>query len=194
MNLTYLGENDENDVGEVDFEPLELEHRYERVAFQEHLFANNSLLCLVRALVGKKATVELRNEIAVHGTIVHVDFYMAISMENCTVSHLLTGKRLRTEAQMRVSGSKVRYVHIPDDVNVRETITEILAPEEATKKGSKRRLRKDKDRHLRRNAEQQEEEEKPQEPERPKIFERRRGDQIDDRELTVQDVLKLLNI
>lgn len=37
--------------------------------------AANSLLCLLQALEGKIATVELRNEIAVKGLVIQVDGY-----------------------------------------------------------------------------------------------------------------------
>lgn len=191
------GENDEFDA-EEELDDLHCESRFERVKFQEHFFVNNSLLCLIRALVGKKTTVELRNELAVHGTIVHVDYYMAVAMDNCTVSHVLSGKQLRTAAQMRLSGSKIRYVHIPEDVDVRGTISSVLAPEKPKRAiKAARRLRKDKDRHLRQNEQkdqQQQEEEPPAQIQGPKIFEKRREVDMGESELSVQDVLKMLNI
>lgn len=76
----------------------------------------NSLVCLLKALEGQRTTVELRNENSVRGWIVHVDCHMNTRMENCVFTKL-DGTRERFD-NFFVLGKQIRFVHIPDKVDI----------------------------------------------------------------------------
>lgn len=80
----------------------------------------NSLTCLVVALEGWRTTVELHNDAFVSGLVVNVDAKMNIDMEDARYTDG-NGKMVRLE-NFHVRGRKVRYVHIPDQINIMEAI------------------------------------------------------------------------
>ncbi|KAH9381190.1 hypothetical protein HPB48_003167 [Haemaphysalis longicornis] len=70
---------------------------------------------MLQALRGRKTTVELRNELIIWGTVDRVDAFMNVEMSDVTV----TGPRgEETYASFFVQGRQVRYVHIPDDIDM----------------------------------------------------------------------------
>jgi len=53
---------------------------------RERALLTQTLVPLIRGLVSKETTVELKNELHVHGTIVAVDCFMNVTMENAKMS------------------------------------------------------------------------------------------------------------
>ncbi|KAK2154782.1 hypothetical protein LSH36_257g01006 [Paralvinella palmiformis] len=80
----------------------------------------NSLACFLQGLEGKVTTVELRNECSCIGRIDSVDSSMNTHLSDVT---LITpfGNKHKFES-FYVKGKNIRYVHVPDDVNVIRTI------------------------------------------------------------------------
>lgn len=109
-------------------------------AGKERAVIERSLVCLLTALRGHKTTVELRNEDSIEGTVDHVDGFMNISFSGVKfVSH--TGEVFHYE-KMVILGEKVRYVHIPDEINMRKAIEQELNAIEGTRnRKSERRKR-----------------------------------------------------
>lgn len=88
---------------------------------KERAYASKSLVLLLQALEGRQTTVELRNEMAVYGTISKVDSYMNIDMTNVvltTPSSNGKGMTPVTWESFFVQGRQIRYVHVPDDINM----------------------------------------------------------------------------
>lgn len=110
----------------------------------------NTLVCLLQGMIGQTTTVELRNEDSVLGKIVKVDGIMNMDIENA-VYKSVSGKESRFE-QFYIQGKNIRFVHIPDGVNIRHTMTRQLKTISGVREGDKRpKIRgSDKDRKERR--------------------------------------------
>jgi len=82
--------------------------------------AANSLLCLLQALEGSITVVELRNEMAVKGLIIQVDGFMNVSLKNATVQG--NNGTLYNFDDFFVKARNIRYVQIPEDMDITKTI------------------------------------------------------------------------
>ncbi|XP_038049277.1 U7 snRNA-associated Sm-like protein LSm10 [Patiria miniata] len=94
------------------------------MSIREKVKAGNSLICLLRALEGRVTTVELRNESYAEGRIVHVDGFMNVQMTAVTFT-TQNGTNSKLDS-LFVQGPQIRYVQIPDDVNIVEAMKEQL--------------------------------------------------------------------
>lgn len=79
----------------------------------------NSMLCLLKAVEGKRTTVEMRDEKEVTGVIKQVDGYMNISMEDVIFKTLTVEKKFD---KFFVNGKTIRYVHIPDEIDMKSAM------------------------------------------------------------------------
>ncbi|NXP50253.1 LSM10 protein, partial [Heliornis fulica] len=91
---------------------------------KERTIAENSLVILLQGLHGHVTTVDLRDESTARGRVTNVDAFMNMRLAEVTftdrqgtVSHL---------EELFVTGRNVRYVHIPDEVDIRATIEQQL--------------------------------------------------------------------
>ncbi|XP_075995534.1 U7 snRNA-associated Sm-like protein LSm10 [Genypterus blacodes] len=94
-------------------------------SIRERTIAENSLVVLLQGLQGAVTTVDLRDESTARGRVVNVDAFMNIRLEEV----LFRDRRGRlTKLQdLFVTGRNVRYVHIPDHFDIKETIQGQLA-------------------------------------------------------------------
>lgn len=78
-------------------------------------YAEKSLLCFVKALQGMKVVIELRDDVAMRGTLLEVDDRM-----NCVVGHAVRltpeGRKQKLE-EVYVKSRIIRYVHFPPAVD-----------------------------------------------------------------------------
>ncbi|KAM4795135.1 U7 snRNA-associated Sm-like protein LSm10 [Rhinophrynus dorsalis] len=91
---------------------------------KERTIAENSLVILLQGLHGYATTVDLRDESSATGTIINVDAFMNIRLAKVTYSDR-QGKQTSLD-DLFITGRNVRYVHIPEEVNVIRTIEEQL--------------------------------------------------------------------
>ncbi|XP_045604647.1 U7 snRNA-associated Sm-like protein LSm10 [Procambarus clarkii] len=80
----------------------------------------NTLTCLVMGLTGWRTTVELHNDAFVSGLITEVDVKMNMEIANARYTDV-NGKSILLE-NFHVMGRKIRYVHIPDKIDIMELI------------------------------------------------------------------------
>lgn len=73
-------------------------------------------------------TVELRNENVVTGQIIHVDGYMNVTMENADFTQY--GHSKTHFDNFFVHGRNIRYVQIPDQVDIRTALLNQLKHED----------------------------------------------------------------
>ncbi|XP_042296194.1 U7 snRNA-associated Sm-like protein LSm10 [Sceloporus undulatus] len=87
---------------------------------KERTISENSLVILLQGLHGRVTTVELRDETVAVGRVTNVDAFMNIRLAQATFTdrHGCTSEL----ADLFVAGRNVRYVHIPDEVDIRATI------------------------------------------------------------------------
>lgn len=87
--------------------------------------AENSLVLLLQGLQGQVTTVDLRNESTARGRVVNVDAFMNMRLE----AVLFRDRRgqLAHMQDLFVTGRNVRYVHVPEHVDIMETIQMQLA-------------------------------------------------------------------
>jgi len=90
------------------------------ISTRERFKYENTLVCLLQALAGRKTTVELRNETAVEGKIVHVDGFMNTEMSGVVVTDRFG--REQSFDRFHIHGKRIRFVHIPSDVNIGKAI------------------------------------------------------------------------
>lgn len=94
-------------------------------SLRERTIAESSLVLLLQGLRGAVTSVELRDESAARGRVVSVDAFMNIRLRE--VLHRDRRGRLSTLDDLFVTGRNVRYVHIPDHLDIRATIEAQLA-------------------------------------------------------------------
>jgi len=90
------------------------------ISTRERFKYENTLVCLLQALAGRKTTVELRNETAIEGKIVHVDGFMNTEMSRVTVTNRFGVEQQFT--RFHIHGKRIRFVHIPSDVDIGKAI------------------------------------------------------------------------
>lgn len=92
------------------------------VSGRETALIKNSLITLLQAIVGKRTTVDLRREDSVEGLLVNVDAFMNLTMKQVRLISAVEGRPDRFLDELFVQGREIRYVHIPDDVNIMDAI------------------------------------------------------------------------
>ena len=86
------------------------------MTLREKFKVKHTMVCLLRAVVGRITTVELRNECCATGYVDDVDGFM-----NVTMSKVLFVDQDEHKTHMEsffVQGSLIRYVQIPDDIDM----------------------------------------------------------------------------
>ncbi|XDB48193.1 hypothetical protein AB1E18_001776 [Capra hircus] len=91
---------------------------------KERTISENSLIILLQGLQGQVTTVDLRDESVAHGRIDNVDAFMNIRLAQVTYTDRW-GHQVELD-DLFVTGRNVRYVHIPDNVNITATIEQQL--------------------------------------------------------------------
>ncbi|XP_071381473.1 U7 snRNA-associated Sm-like protein LSm10 [Centroberyx affinis] len=94
-------------------------------SIRERTIAENSLVILLQGLQGQVTTVDLRDESTARGRVVNVDAFMNVRLEE--VLYRDRRGRLTQLQDFFVTGRNVRYVHIPDHLDIMETIQTQLA-------------------------------------------------------------------
>lgn len=94
-------------------------------SIRERIIAENSMVVLLQGLQGEVTTVDLKNESTARGRVVNVDAFMNIRLED-----VLYRDRRGQVTQLQdlfITGRNVRYVHIPDHMDIMKTIQSQLA-------------------------------------------------------------------
>lgn len=89
-------------------------------SIRERTIAENSLVVLLQGLLGQETTVELRNEGVARGRVLSVDAFMNVRLAD--VLYRDRGGRSAQLQDLFITGRNVRYVHIPDHVDIMATI------------------------------------------------------------------------
>uniref|UniRef100_A0A8C4ZS76 LSM10, U7 small nuclear RNA associated n=1 Tax=Gadus morhua TaxID=8049 RepID=A0A8C4ZS76_GADMO len=84
----------------------------------------NSLVVLLQGLHGQVTTVDLRDESTARGRVVNVDAYMNVRLADVLFRDR-RGRVSRLE-DLFITGRNVRYVHIPDNLDITDTIEKQL--------------------------------------------------------------------
>lgn len=66
-----------------------------------------------KTLVDQEVTVELKNDVAIRGTLKSVDQYLNIKLDDIQVVEELKYPHLSSVRNIFIRGSVVRYVHLP---------------------------------------------------------------------------------
>lgn len=94
-------------------------------SIRERTITENSMVVLLQGLQGEVTTVDLKNESTARGRVVNVDAFMNIRLED--VLYRDRRGRLTQLQDLFVTGRNVRYVHVPDHVDMMKTIQSQLA-------------------------------------------------------------------
>ncbi|XP_037281898.2 U7 snRNA-associated Sm-like protein LSm10 [Rhipicephalus microplus] len=82
---------------------------------RERALVAKSLVLMLQSLRGRQTTIELRNELSVWGTVESVDAFMNVDLSDATV---VGPSGEKNYASFFVQGRQVRYIHIPDDIDM----------------------------------------------------------------------------
>ena len=91
---------------------------WERASFEK------SLCCLLKELGGIYTTIELKNEIQIKGKVDHIDGFMNVSMSDVFYEKPYSARLHFTN--IKIHGKQIRFVHIPDQINIQKAITNQL--------------------------------------------------------------------
>ncbi|XP_037650884.1 U7 snRNA-associated Sm-like protein LSm10 [Sebastes umbrosus] len=94
-------------------------------SIRERTIAENSMVVLLQGLQGEVTTVDLRDESTARGRVINVDAFM-----NVRLADVLFRDRRGKLTQLQdlfITGRNVRYVHIPDHMDIMKTIQSQLA-------------------------------------------------------------------
>ncbi|KAL2080717.1 hypothetical protein ACEWY4_024510 [Coilia grayii] len=94
-------------------------------SIRERTIAENSLVILLEGLQGQVTTVDLRDDSKARGRVVNVDAFMNVRLEE--VLYQDRRGHLTKLADLFITGRNIRYVHIPDNMDIVETIKAQLA-------------------------------------------------------------------
>ncbi|XP_061597988.1 U7 snRNA-associated Sm-like protein LSm10 [Cololabis saira] len=94
-------------------------------SIRERTIAENSMVVLLQGLQGQVTTVDLRDESSARGRIVNVDAFMNVRLEDVLYRDR-RGRPSRLQ-DLFITGRNVRYVHIPDHVDMMKTMQNQLA-------------------------------------------------------------------
>ncbi|XP_073340010.1 U7 snRNA-associated Sm-like protein LSm10 [Pagrus major] len=94
-------------------------------SLRERTIAENSMVILLQGLQGQVTTVDLKNESTARGRVVNVDAFMNIRLKD--VLYRDRKAQLTRLQELFITGRNVRYVHIPDHIDIMKTIESQLA-------------------------------------------------------------------
>ena len=104
---------------------------------RERALSERTLVCLLQAVKGYRTTVELRSESSAEGLIENVDGFMNVSMSDVKFSKQ-DGNEVKCMEfpTMFIQGQQIRYVQIPDCIDMRKAIEEQLTKLEKPKRAN----------------------------------------------------------
>ena len=87
-----------------------------------------TLICFLQTLIGQKTCIELKNDYQLLGTVDQVDAYMNVELSDVCVRkpvNLVKGDYHQYNLDyMFIKGTRVRYVSVPDEIDVIENINQ----------------------------------------------------------------------
>ncbi|XP_053209664.1 U6 snRNA-associated Sm-like protein LSm2 [Panonychus citri] len=87
-----------------------------------------TLICFLQTLIGQKTWIELKNDYQLLGTVDQVDAYMNVELSDVSVRkpvNLVKGDYHQYNLDyMFIKGTRVRYVSVPDEIDVIENINQ----------------------------------------------------------------------
>lgn len=95
------------------------------IAGGEKFKTEQTLVCLLHACKGYKTTVELKDESSIFGNIGHVDGFMNIKILQAKFTRI--DGNIQNFDEIFIQGNKIRFVHIPDEIDIRKAITEQIS-------------------------------------------------------------------
>ena len=118
------------------------------IAGSEKFRTEQTLVCLLHACKGYETTVELQDESSIYGKIAHVDGFMNIRILRATLTRV--DGHVQQFNEMFIQGTKVRFVHIPDEIDILSAINEQLEAIKRTRNRPVRTYRRGRGRGARR--------------------------------------------
>jgi small nuclear ribonucleoprotein (snRNP)-like protein len=115
------GRNDEEDVDTNDKRKIPGHGGIIVYKNPRRLPVQRSTVCLLAGLQGKYVNVELKNNNEIYGKIDNVDNRMNIEMSDVKLKTSTSSTLIPYEAYI-LNGNLIRYVHIPRNVDIKETV------------------------------------------------------------------------
>lgn len=91
---------------------------------RDRALSAKTLVCLLQSMVDKKTVVELRNETTITGIINNVDACMNVEMKDVTLK--TPSDVLQNFTNFFIQGRHIRFVQIPNDVDIVSSIKKQL--------------------------------------------------------------------
>ncbi|CAG2161633.1 unnamed protein product [Oppiella nova] len=104
---------------------------------KERAKSAKTLICLLQSLIGHKTRIDLRNDCHLVGVISSVDSFMNTELTHCHLrdhDHQL----IQSFDYYFLKGSRIRMVHIPEDIDIIKNIENQLTVIQSRRKGVQR--------------------------------------------------------
>jgi small nuclear ribonucleoprotein (snRNP)-like protein len=95
------------------------------MSLQERAKSAKTLICLLQSLIGRKTRIDLRNDSFLLGIIESVDSFMNIELSDAIMTS--SDHKLTKFEYFFVKGTRIRLVHIPEDIDIIQNIEKQLA-------------------------------------------------------------------
>lgn len=108
---------------------------------REKAITCNTLIGILKACEGKTVQIDLRNELNIYGKVESVEYNMNLSMSNAylTIPFSLNDFKASSDKpkpkfykQITIRGRNIRFVHIPDDIDMIEALQKEIMGVKAT--------------------------------------------------------------
>ena len=91
------------------------------MSLKERAKSAKTLICFLQSMIGHKTRIDLRNDSHLIGVIESVDSFMNIELNKCDLKSD-DNQLIQSFDYFFIKGSRIRFVHIPDDIDIIENI------------------------------------------------------------------------
>eukprot|EP00252_Welwitschia_mirabilis_P027119 TRINITY_DN9188_c0_g1_i1.p1 TRINITY_DN9188_c0_g1~~TRINITY_DN9188_c0_g1_i1.p1 ORF type:complete len:126 (+),score=14.15 TRINITY_DN9188_c0_g1_i1:124-501(+) len=84
--------------------------------------SERTLVCAIQAVVGTELLVELRNDTCIRGLLVECDDSLNLTIKDSLIEDVEGAEK--TLPLIFVRGSHVRFIHLPQNLNISEAVEE----------------------------------------------------------------------
>ena len=100
------------------------EYAHHSLSGLERASTERTLLCLIRGCIGLQTIIELRNETIVCGKLLNCDGFMNLIVQKALFQKV-SGEEYDFD-EVHILAKNIRYIHIPDKIDIQQTIEKQL--------------------------------------------------------------------
>ena len=110
------------------------------MALKERAKSAKTLICFLQSMIGHKTRIDLRDDSHLIGVMESVDSFMNIELHNC-VRNSSDNQLIESFDYFFIKGSRIRFVHIPEDIDIIDNIENQLKVIQSRRSAIQRNVR-----------------------------------------------------